>query len=304
MRLFIFVIACTFSGILSAQQVADSSFRPTITTPEYKEGEGPIVLIDEGHHNFHTREGRYKAFATLLERDGYEVVSYTGTFNLKNLSEGSILVISNALNAQNVENWYVPTYSAFSSTEIEILKQWVLDGGSLFLIADHMPMGGAAKELAAAFDFEFTDGFAMDTLQPRKPGYFSRTNKNLKENVITNGRNDDERVEEVASFTGQGFKIPSFAKPILVLDERFVNRLPDTAWVFKKNTPSHNLNGWSQGAYANFGKGRIVFFGEAAMFTAQLAGTQKFKVGMNREDAKENYQLLLNIMHWLDKKFD
>ena len=304
MRLFCFVTICMLTGVLSAQQVADTSFRPTIDTPEYKEGEGPIVFIDEGHHNFHTKEGRYKAFATLLERDGYQVVPYTGTFNVTNLSKGNILVISNALNEQNVENWFVPTYSAFSDTEIEILKQWVLDGGSLFLIADHMPMGGASKNLAAAFDFEFTDGFAMDTLQSRMPGYFSRTNKNLKENVITNGRNDNERVEKVATFTGQGFKIPTFAKPILVFDERYVNRLPDTAWVFEKSTPVHNLKGWSQGAYANFGKGRIVFFGEAAMFSAQLAGSQRIKAGMNRDDAKENYQLLLNIIHWLDKKFD
>lgn len=304
MRLIAFVVMCAFSGVLSAQQVADTSFHPTLNAPEYKEGEGPIVFIDEGHHNFHTKDGRYKSFATLLERDGYQVESYTGTFTLKNLSKGDILVISNALNERNVQNWFVPTYSAFSDDEIETLKQWVSDGGSLFLIADHMPMGGAAKRLAAAFDFEFTDGFAMDTLRPRMPEYFSRTNTNLKENAITNGRNDDERIEEVATFVGQGFKIPTYAKPILVFDERMVNKLPDTAWVFKKDTPTHNLKGWSQGAYANFGEGRLVFFGEAAMFSAQLVGAQKFKMGMNREDAKENYQLLLNSIHWLDKKFD
>jgi len=304
MRVFVVTLLCMFTGVLSAQQVADTTFSPTIANPEYNEGEGPTVFIDEGHHNFHTKEGRFKAFATLFERDGYRVVPYIGGFNKEQLAEGKILVISNALNEQNVENWFVPTYSAFSKTEIEILKQWVLDGGSLFLIADHMPLGGASKQLAAAFEFEFTDGFAMDTLQSRKPAYFNRTDKNLKDNSITNGRNEKERIEEVATFTGQGFKIPTYAKPILVFDERFVNRLPDTAWVFKKDTPTYNLDGWSQGAYANFGQGRIVFFGEAAMFTAQLAGTQKFKVGMNRDDAKENYQLLLNIMHWLDRKFD
>jgi hypothetical protein len=43
-------------------------------------------------------------------------------------------------------------------------------------------------------------------------------------------------------------------------------------------------------------------FGEAAMFSAQLAGPQKRKVGMNDELAKQNYQLLLNIIHWLDGK--
>jgi hypothetical protein len=45
-------------------------------------------------------------------------------------------------------------------------------------------------------------------------------------------------------------------------------------------------------------------FGEAAMFTAQLAGASKAKVGMNSEYAEENYKLLLNIIHWLDGKIE
>lgn len=50
------------------------------------------------------------------------------------------------------------------------------------------------------------------------------------------------------------------------------------------------------------GKGKIAFFGEAAMFTAQLAGRNQFKVGMNAKGAEENYKLLLNIMTWLSNK--
>jgi hypothetical protein len=53
-----------------------------------------------------------------------------------------------------------------------------------------------------------------------------------------------------------------------------------------------------------YGKGRLVLFGEAAMFTAQLAGPSQAQVGMNSEYAEENYKLLLNIIHWLDHKFE
>lgn len=166
-----------------------------------------------------------------------------------------------------------------------------------------MPMGGAAKKLAAAFGYGFTDGFAMDTIQ-KGPSYFKRSDNSLRRNSITKGRNASENVKEVASFTGQAFRIPTKAKPILVLNERFVNKLPDTAWVFDKNTRTESVKGWAQGAYSRYGKGRIVLFGEAAMFTAQVSGANKHKMGMNREDAKENYQLLLNIIHWLDRKFD
>ena len=80
--------------------------------------------------------------------------------------------------------------------------------------------------------------------------------------------------------------------------------LPDTAWVFNDQTTKFNVKGWSQGAYKKYGKGRIVVFGEAAMFTAQIAGPRKSKMGMNNEVAPENYQLLLNIIHWLDGKLE
>ena len=40
------------------------------------------------------------------------------------------------------------------------------------------------------------------------------------------------------------------------------------------------------------------------MFTAQLAGPEKRKGGMNSEYASQNYQFLLNIIHWLDGKLD
>lgn len=47
-----------------------------------------------------------------------------------------------------------------------------------------------------------------------------------------------------------------------------------------------------------YGKGRIVIFGEAAMFTAQLQG--KNKMGMNTKSASQNAQFLLNTLHWLN----
>jgi hypothetical protein len=54
----------------------------------------------------------------------------------------------------------------------------------------------------------------------------------------------------------------------------------------------------------DYGKGRLVIFGEAAMFTAQLAGPNQTKIGINSDFADENYKLLLNIIHWLDRKYD
>jgi len=288
-------------GVLFSQQIADTTYNPVILNPQYKSGNGSVVFIDEGHHNFHTKEGRYKAFSNLLERDGYKVLSYSGSFAKNELTKGKILVIANALNELNTENWYLPNPSAFTTAEIDVVRQWVQSGGSIFLIADHMPMAGAATDLAKAFGFEFTNGFVFDSLS-RGPAYFNVRNKTLTESIITKGK--EKSVQQIASFTGQAFKIPEDATGILTFSKGYINMLPDTAWVFDDKTTRMNAEGWWQGAYKKYGKGRVVVFGEAAMFSAQLAGPQRVKMGMNNETAPENFQLLLNIIHWLDGKLD
>lgn len=298
--LLLFLLSGTF---LNGQQVADTSYNPVIHDPLYLPGEGPVVFIDEGHHNFHTKDGRYQAFAKLLERDGYVVKSYSKTFKKKHLKKSKILVISNALNEINISNWVLPTPSAFTDKEIAEVRKWVSNGGSLFLIADHMPMAGAAEDLASAFSFEFTNGFVFhDSI--RGPALFSVEQETLVESEITKGRNKKEAVQQVASFTGQAFQCPEDANPILIFKGDYVNMMPDTAWVFNSETKQMSANGWCQGSYKVFGEGKIVIFGEAAMFSAQLAGPQRFKAGMNSPVAKENYQLLLNIIHWLDGKLE
>lgn len=308
MKTGIFLISILFFTTLFSQQVADTTYAPPIANPIYPIGTGTKVLIDEGHHNFHTKEERYSAFAKLLERDGYQVDAYTGTFQMDELEKGQILVISNALNEVNVGDWSLPNPSAFTEAEIDLLRAWVFKGGSLFLIADHMPMAGAATALAAEFGFRFTNGFVFETEADgkivNKPAHFSIKEESLFESVITRGRDASENVKEVASFTGQAFQILDDATPILIFNETYMNLLPEIAWEFNADTEAYAVDGWSQGAFKTFGKGRIVVFGEAAMFTAQIAGPNNSKMGMNNDAAPENYKLLLNIIHWLDGKLD
>jgi hypothetical protein len=303
MKAFIIFIILIIPVLLYSQQIPDTAWHPAITNPEYKPGKGPVVFIDEGHHNFHTKEGRYKPFSNLLERDGYVVKEYTGDFSKNELSGGKILVIANALNEKNVTDWYLPTPSAFTKAEIAAVKDWVHDGGSLLLIADHMPMAGAAKDLAAEFGFEFTNGFVLDTISGGT-ATFSLKEKTLIESTITKGRDSAESVDQIVSFTGQGFNTPADATPIMIFSKNFVNMLPDTAWVFNEKTPVFNAAGLSQGAYKSYGKGKVAVFGEAAMFTAQLAGPEQRRVGMNSDMAPQNYKLALNVIHWLDGKLE
>ena len=292
-------VAILFAALLSGQQVPDTTYSPVIGNPAYAAGKGPVVFIDEGHNNIHTRGDRYLPFARLLERDGYRTDGYTGRFEEERLSSVRMLVISNALHPDNVESWYKPVHSAFTPDETETVRQWVESGGSLFLIADHMPLGGAAAEMAAAFGFGFTDGFALDTAQAG-PAFFCRADGTLADNVLTAGRDGDERVDSIYSFTGQAFRIPDGASPVLTFSERYLLLLSDTAWVFNEKTVFKPISGWSQLAFREYGKGRVVMSGEAAMFTAQLVGPQQARAGMNSPFAGRNYRLLLNIVHWLD----
>ena len=70
------------------------------------------------------------------------------------------------------------------------------------------------------------------------------------------------------------------------------------------NTAKTAIGGWLQGATLRAGKGRVAVFGEAAMFSAQLAGPNKTPMGMNAPNAKQNPQFLLNVLHWLSGLLD
>jgi hypothetical protein len=298
---FVILIILIFPGWLFSQQIPDTTFNPLIQNPEYGTGKGSLIFIDEGHHNFHTKDGRYSPFTKVLEKDGYVVKGYKGEFTKKGLEMCKILVIANALNEVNEDNWSLPTPSAFTEEETKIVGNWVYDGGSLFLIADHMPWPGAASKLAAVFGFKFFNGFNFDVINP---SYFSRSDKTIIANIITNGRDSSEIVNEIPNTEGQAFQIPDDATPILVFDNSSMLLMPDTAWVFHSNTPMIKIEGWSQGAFKKYGKGRIAVFGEASMFTAQIGDPGERKMGMNRFDAKDNYKLLLNTIHWLDGKIN
>ena len=43
-----------------------------------------------------------------------------------------------------------------------MVDEWVRAGGSLVVVADHMPVAGAAESLLSRFGVETSDGFAVD----------------------------------------------------------------------------------------------------------------------------------------------
>lgn len=293
MRTAAFPIVCVLAmGTAAAQQVADPEADLSVTEPAFSAGTGPRVVIDGAHHNFHTVDGRYAPFAQLLRNDGFRVGGSTVPFRDESLANVDVLVIANALAAENVEEWRLPTPSAFTTDEIAAARRFVERGGSLLLIADHMPFAGAAGDLGKTFGVRFDNGFATDG--DNEPDLFTHENGGLADDPLL------ANIRQLRSFTGSAFSAPN-ARPLLRLDARYQVLMPQVAWEFSESTPRVSGEGRLQGAVLERGRGRVAVFGEAAMFTAQVAGPQRTPMGLRAPGAEENKAFALQILRWLGR---
>lgn len=310
-------LALLESPIAWPQQVT-ADYQPTVPLPAYEFGTGPMVLVDEAHNNFHTLSpttipdedhegeitipGRLGAFRHLLLADGYKVEPLPDRFSPKSLAAANILVISNALSDDNVDDWSLPNPSAFITEEIDAVITWVDEGGAILLIADHQPWPAAASALASRLGFIFNNGYASVGENETDLDLFLRSNGTLVNHPITRGRFQSESVDKVMTFGGQAFRAMPGQKhdalmifppnSLMMLLEDPFGPEPDPL-----RTPRIRVDGMLQGAVREFGRGRVAVFGEAAMFTAQLSDDQP--MGMNHPEAAENAQFVLNVFHWL-----
>ncbi|MEQ9468728.1 MAG: hypothetical protein RLN88_15065 [Ekhidna sp.] len=298
MKNLLVIFLCLGVSVLSAQPRIDTTFRVDVMRPMFVESQ-PKVLIDEAHNNLHRKETGLFALTRMMESDGAMVESNHKKFTAEILDGYDILIIANALHVSNVGNWQNPCPSAFSKKEIDVIVDFVNGGGALLLVADHMPYGGAAQDLAKKFGVDWNNGFAIRQGQHWPPSVFDRKDNMVLDSPVTTDSDYSKEISYIASFAGSVFKVPENAQPFMVYDDSHIILMPDIAWQFSEETKNENSNGWVQGACMEYGKGRIVFLGEAAMITAQL-GDSDHKVGMNnKEDAPENTQLALNIFRYL-----
>jgi len=293
-KLATFFLAVAICGATFAQQVPDPNFNPHVEHPAYTKN-FPRVLFDEAHNNFHTTTGRYKPFVDLIFNDGYHVAPNRKPFSKESLKSFKILVIANALGAEEMDEEGADK-PAFTEQECDAVSGWVENGGALLLIADHAPFGSAAQSLAKRFEVEMSKGFVLDVEHSEKENpsalIFSRENKLLLDHPITLGRNDTERINRVQTFTGQALKGPKGAAQLLLLASTAIDQA-DAMGGEKKS-----VAGQAQGLAFKVGKGRVVMLGEAAMLSAQVAGSENIRMGMN-VPGNDDRQFALNIMHWL-----
>jgi hypothetical protein len=273
-------------------QHADATFDATVKVPAYTT-EHPRILFDVAHNNFHTPSGRYQPFANLLQNDGYSVLESIQLFSATTLDTAQVLVIANAMGADGHEG-----RAAFTLEEDSAVVEWVNKGGSLLLIADHVPFGSAAETLSKMFGVEMYLAFARD--DKNHSGWdnerllFNSENGLLTDCPITKGRNNSENVCSVITFTGQSLSVPQGATSVL--------RMDDNSYDWESRDIRNSAKGHAQCVSMDFGKGRVVILGEAGVLSAQV-DPLGFKMGMNYSGSCDR-QLALNILHWLSRKLN
>jgi len=299
-------LAIAAIGCSSGDKV-DSSFDTRVESPAYPDN-GPRVLFDEAHHNVHRARKSYRPFVEMIESDGYRVARGTKDVTQETLAPYAVFVIAAALgdNERNDD-------PAFEPAECDAIRDWVSAGGALLLITDHYPTGHAVEALAARFGVELSKGVVEDSVNCDRDFdethiVFSRENGGLTAHPIVNGRSSSEAVGRVLTLTGQAIYAPPPAGAFLALSGiavaksalPTVERKGGDVLVSIEYVDPVSVPGWSQGLAMEFGKGRVVVLGEAAMLSARLHRYDKRPIGMNTP-GYDNRQLALNIMHWLTR---
>lgn len=302
---FFLLIAFIYNLQLSAQQVIDSSFTYNVRNPVYSVNKGPIIYIDEYHNNDMSLNNRMFPLIEVLKKDGYQFKSLNESISELSLENVEILVIIGALHKTNVDNWKLPTPSAFSEEEIIVLINWINMGGNLLLVADHMPFPGAIEKLSSRLGVEWLNGFVIDSVNWGMSN-FSKRDGTLKNHTILNGSNPAEKINWVSTYYGSGFKlIDSTISGIFSFNNpNIVSYQTKEAWKMFPDTPIVSSNQLYQAAMMKRGEGRVALIGEASIFSAQLVGKNRNPVGINYPNNGQNLQFVLNLFHWLSGAID
>lgn len=294
---FLILVFGLYCATAQSQQRFDTTFTPHIVEPLFDESFAPVICIDSAHNNLHTLGGGFSPFARLMKANGFRMQDMNSSVSNREVLLGcDIYAIVNPLHESNLGNWRLPNPSAFTMQEINEINQWVNEGGRLFLVADHMPFGGAAFELGQSFGFEFSNGFARLEKEGNHPDYFSLQNERLQEHPMLAGE-----IQSVTTFTGSAFIYPEEAELILSFKKGDISLEPEIAWQFADTTKTIDLENYAQGALMNYGKGKLAVFGEAAMFTARDITNENgtFKVGFNSRLAPNNQQFTVRLLRFL-----
>lgn len=269
---------------------------------------GPTVAVDVAHNN-NVADGRWDPLMRLLAKDGYRIKLSRTKLTAAALKGMDILVIANPLSNDNRTNRALPTFPAFEVSEIEAIEQWVKTGGSLLLLAGHMPWPGATEQLAERFDVFFQNGFAFaqdaetgQLMMSREADVKGLSRCSLLDHAITRGRSEQERLTVIecgGMLNAFRLREGGTARPFILVEGRWLLLFPPKPFDFSDATPRIRADGLAIAASATPGTGRVVLFGiNAALLTMDPSRREPYGINDPKVD---NAQLVLNAFRWLSK---
>lgn len=294
--------------LASQASVSSESDQPTAAAESR-----PVIVFDRGHHNYGIDESDH-VIEQFLSEHGFIVRQDTELITRRGLEGVDIFHTSNALAAENVDHWALPTPSAFTPNEIRILLRWVHEGGSLLVVIEHMPFGGSYDALATALGLDVSNGFAVDErlLSGYSPDIissagdllFRRRKGLLLDHPIMNGRTPYGPIDHLATNTGSAFRLPAQGLSLITFDSNVVSLEPDVSWAFDGGTPRVSVAGWSQAGIMELGNGRVAVLGDNFLISAPAYLEPPYVVDENNEAERgtHNHQFTLNLYRWLSNQ--
>lgn len=296
--LFTFLLV---SLVSKAQMLNDRFSNVKVDFPKFKKGKGPSILIDAAHHNFIVEMGLIKPLLDLSISDGYRPKIDSLIFTKQYVNQYKIIIIMPAMPFKFGSKKNVNDEITFTDDELNVLHDWVLEGGSLLMFSEHAPIDKSVTPLFNKFGIQVTIGIVADSLNCDMTTNLASfktllkfTSKNgllNREHPIISGTRSSERVNNIVTYGGSGLVGKGYTN---------ILNLSPTAFIMKYNgnPPTGFAN--SQCLAGKIGKGKVVALGDCNGFTAMYINNaeKKFSLGMQVTEYDWR-QFVLNTLHWL-----
>ena len=229
------------------------------------------IVFDESHNPYRTINTNYNQFVLDLNSLGYACSAMT-TFNPEYLQACDVLVLTSCMTLYN------------STTEVNVIEEFVSQGGGLFVVSDWGPYGTQLDPVIERFDFvrnttdtlrDSNDNVTMNSAQ------FALWGENIKYHSAT------MNVLDIEIYAGTGFvEMSPDAVPLIVTDS-------DGTATFDNEMIANQT---AVSAALTVGKGRIIVFGDSnALDNSSDTDSDTFP---NYQDAY-NDVFLQNSIRWL-----
>ena len=300
------VLCLAIAGATGARaqerQQADTGFVFENANPAWPRGQGPLMVFS-GENSEFVQLGMSAPLASLAQGDGFQTRIDKDKIGPELLKGAKILVLINAFVPEFRNFPAMDPPSAFSDAEIDAVRQWISEGGSLLVLADHAPFGGGASRLAEAFGFTFLNGHLLEK-RTADAGIvhveiaYSRESGLIGDHPVTRGGLGRKPIDHFYTFGGQPFIPPDDAATLLRVPEGWQIVFSYRIARELQTAPSIDASGMAQGAVLEYGKGRIAVFGETSCFSAQTIDGEE-KVGFNAPEGADNPEFILSVLRWL-----